>query len=363
MNALALLFQILGGDGVAIEVVPSEDLWYGAVVEVMWRDVPAAALSLGPEEYVCKGNQDCDEVVAAAVWFGVFPEGSSRKAIGPQTGQGGVAPWIFPSPSKWYPIITERGSVDLVLEAPPSAFGNSSQLELVMFSNGTAWPVELAVSQPVTFARPKPGPRHMTLARTGNASQMRISFTSSVLDPSAQVRWAYVAPQGSANPYIEMNVTCQVTAYKREQLCAPPANAHGWGGERYVYSGVIQLPGAVPAHIIYTVGSETVGRTDLRVFYLPSNDAQDTLRITVAGDTREAPLDEAHYHWTETMCAPQSRDRCHSNNDNNDNNDNDNNDNIMIMMIMSLRASLFLSLYVFLYLSLHMKQSVCDSRT
>eukprot|EP00927_Polykrikos_kofoidii_P026610 TRINITY_DN23667_c0_g1_i1.p1 TRINITY_DN23667_c0_g1~~TRINITY_DN23667_c0_g1_i1.p1 ORF type:complete len:687 (-),score=77.31 TRINITY_DN23667_c0_g1_i1:259-2238(-) len=257
-------------------------------VNVSFTDVPTSELRRPSTEYICKQDSDCADVHRISLWIGVFGKGLSRKPIGPQNWATANPPWLETSPIKWKPINDTSGSVSFHME-----MGRNQQLVFVLFSNGTTWPIELAVSEPLTFIDAD-APQHVRLARTFNAAEMRVSWSVLDLVCDAYVRW------GTASNHYEWNASAKATSYGVENLCGPPATTHGWMREHLFYSAVIGPLPEAPARVYYTVGSNTKGWSREHSFPVPQRASADaTLRVLAIADVGETYIDGAQYHWME----------------------------------------------------------------
>jgi len=252
--------------------------------------VSAKELAVNTSEYICRQDVYCETVHHMSVWVGLFLRGSHRpQRIGPQADPYGTPPWLFPSPVKWKPINATRGSVTFQLFAT-----RMPEMEAILYGNGTAWPVELAVSAPIVFADAQE-PRHLHVARTQNHTMMRIMWEMAAVHEDAAVRWG-VSPDFLSTS----TLSGLARTYTQEDVCGPPANSFGWSPVPYFYSAVIgPFP---PGHrtIYYQVGTATAGWTDVTSFAAPQAPSRlERLTVAVLADVGEASLDGAQYHWME----------------------------------------------------------------
>lgn len=175
----------------------------------------------------------------------------------------------------------------------------SGQLEFVLFSNGSAFPIELAASKPLTFTDAD-APRHLHLAHAAATAagdaQMRVMWASSTLQDDAVVQW------GLAPGQLSSNASATPATYTRAKLCGPPANAHGFWQPPWFYSATVPVGASdsLPplSRVYYRCGSNRTGWTAERSFRTPQPpSAISTLHITTIADVGESYIDGSQYHW------------------------------------------------------------------
>ena len=195
-------------------------------------------------------------------------------------------PWLATSPIKWKPVNSSSGSTAFRLEAA------RSNLRFALFKNGTTYPVLLLSTAELTLLD-QSRPRYLRLARTHDASQMRVSFESAQLDGAARVRWGF---EPGASAHVQTAVATPST-YTIDELCGPPATTHGWMPPPWFYTA---LMAALPAGatVYYSVGSDAMGWSDEASFVATvAASASATLRFVAIADVGETYIDGAQYHW------------------------------------------------------------------
>ena len=141
-------------------------------------------------------------------------------------------------------------------------------------------------------------PRYLRLARTRDASQMRVSFESAQLDGAALVRWAF-EPHATA-AHVQSAVATPST-YTIDELCGAPATTHGWMPPPWFYTALISGLSA-GATVYYSVGSDAMGWSAEASFASPAPpSASATLRFVAIADVGETYIDGAQYHWARSL--------------------------------------------------------------
>ena len=279
----------------SLDVTPST-LRSGSWVTVSFT-APATELARHSSEYLCVQDSYCEDVARLSLWVGLFPRGANRSAIGPQVWTCGNPPWLATSPIKWKPLNATSGATRFHIESM-----RSPTLEFVLFSNGTAWPIELAISQPVRIID-SGRPQHIRLARTKSPSEMRVSWSAASFDSDAMVRWGH-APAAQVH-----SAPATAFTYEKGDLCGPPATAHGWMDAPWMFTSVVSVSRSSWADhsadhsadvVHYTVGSDAMGWSEERFFRLPRPPSRaSSIHLTALADMGETYLDGAQYHWME----------------------------------------------------------------
>eukprot|EP00929_Paragymnodinium_shiwhaense_P083225 TRINITY_DN44269_c0_g1_i1.p1 TRINITY_DN44269_c0_g1~~TRINITY_DN44269_c0_g1_i1.p1 ORF type:complete len:670 (-),score=5.90 TRINITY_DN44269_c0_g1_i1:47-2056(-) len=284
---LRCVAQDHGVQAVRLSVSPSS-IKSGTWVTVSFNGVPSFELSRPSTEYICVQDSYCKDVQRLSLWVGVFGKDADRTAIGPQSWACGNPPWLATSPIKWKPLNTSSGEVNFHMEA-----GRHSELEFVLFSNGTTWPIELATSNSLKI-EDHAIPRHLRLARTSSESEMRVTWSGMELHMNTSVRWGLVPGNYS------LTTPAMASTYQKSELCGPPATTHGWAPAPWTYTAVLSSLPRAPARVFYTVGSDAMGWSEERSFHVPEPAAANqTLRALVLADMGETYVDGAQYHWME----------------------------------------------------------------
>jgi hypothetical protein len=198
----------------------------GTWVTASFSGISHAELEHPTFEYVCKHDGDCTDVEHLSIWIGIFPGGSDRSQIGPQSWACANAPWLATSPMKWQVVNSTSGAVRFFIETTAAA-----QLDVVLYSNGTTWPVALAVA--ALNCTDAQRPMHLRLARTQAPCEMRVSFSAKNFDSTASVRWGEVS---GSYPHVSR---AEATTYTSDDMCGPPATTHGMWPTPYFYSAII----------------------------------------------------------------------------------------------------------------------------
>mmetsp|Transcript_29660 Transcript_29660/g.78618 ORF Transcript_29660/g.78618 Transcript_29660/m.78618 type:complete len:651 (-) Transcript_29660:185-2137(-) len=265
----------------------------GTWVEVAFGNVSQSELERPSTEYVCKQDGFCNDAEELSLWIGVFCRGANFTAIGPQPTWSfcANAPWVASSPIKWKPVTTASGSLKFHLEASRAA-----ALDLVLFSNGTSWPLQLA-STSLTVSDSY-APKHVHLSRDGSSSRMRVSWSSLGTVEEAKVRWGF-----SSGSY-QYNTSATSETYVQEDTCGEPATSHGWLPAPWFHTAILEnLPSQ--RRVFYTVGSDasgssrSAGWTAEKSFAVPEVSRLSNLRVVVFADLGESYVDGAQYHWME----------------------------------------------------------------
>eukprot|EP00040_Diaphanoeca_grandis_P011444 m.58676 g.58676 ORF g.58676 m.58676 type:complete len:648 (+) comp22596_c0_seq2:141-2084(+) len=271
---------------VAVTVSPST-IASGQWVTVKFTGVPLKELNRPSTEFICTQDSYCKYVTKMSLWVGVFAEGANRTAIGPQTWGCANPPWLATSPIKWKPINTTSGQVQFHMEAAREA-----RLEFVVFSNGTTYPIELAVSNPLTFTDVG-SPKHVHLARTQLSSEMRVVWSAKDVDTNSRVQW------GTSSGVYDSFAAAEPSTYSKNDLCGPPATTHGWWPAPWFYSAVMASLSPLTTYY-YRVGSESLGWTPETAFVSPGAvGADESLHFIALADMGESYIDGAQYHWME----------------------------------------------------------------
>ena len=230
----------------------------------------------------------CSEVMRLSLWVGLFPAGSSRNPIGPQSWGCANPPWLAQSPIQWKSVNSTAGSINFYVDTP------QENLEFALFSNGTSYPVEL-VSTPLTM-RDAHSPKHLRLARTQSPEEMRVSWSLLSLDKGAGSRVEWGLKSGEYSSY----AMGTPSTYTKSDLCGPPATTHGWIAAPIFYSAVVTALPPSGTRVYYRVGSDSSGFSDERSFVSPMGaNGNAVLRVTALADMGETYVDGAQYHWME----------------------------------------------------------------
>lgn len=274
-------------DAVRVSVSPSHVTNESAWVEVFYDGVPDSEFERNSTEYLCSQDSYCKETLNLSLWIGVFSENADLTPIGPQSWPCANPPWLATSPIKWKPLTRQNGSVSFFVER--QRWG----LDFVLFSNGTTYPIVIGkTSSPLTFER-LDAPQHVHLSIASFSSDtVRVSWEARDVDPVAHLKI------GTAPGTYTMSVSASPSTYVRDDLCGPPATAHGFYMPPNFYSAVVSVePGRT---YYYVVGSEASGYTAEYSFVGPTAPSSDaTLRITALADMGETYIDGAQYHWME----------------------------------------------------------------
>ena len=259
----------------------------GSWVTVAFR-APAAALNLSSNEYVCVQDSYCENFVNLSLWVGMFAKGANRSVIGPQDWVCGNPPWLATRPIKWKPLNAAAGAVRFHVESM-----RVPDFEYVLFSNGTTWPIELAVSQPL-HVTDNGAPQHLRLARTKSANEMRVSWSAAHHDADTVVRW------GFSSGHYQHSTSASASTYSKADLCGPPATTHGWWPAPWSYSAVVSFGAPAPSRLYYIAGSDQLGWTEERSFVPPQPPSRTaSLHFTAIANMGETYVDGAQYHWME----------------------------------------------------------------
>ena len=194
-----------------------------------------------------------------------------------------TAPVEWFSPSAVDPAYLSTGSGAL----PARLVNMRAPYTFVLATGGLARPVAVAVSQPVAFAN-YDEPRAARLAATGDATEMRISWSSAsaAMHPAVEIEVAGLAA-GARTGLRALPATSSIT-WAADDMCGPPATGAGFRDPGFVHSVVV--PGLEPGLAYsYTVGDDSQ-RSQPYDFTQPSP-ACFPFSISVVGDMGSNSLD------------------------------------------------------------------------
>jgi len=218
---------------------------------------------------------------------GSFPVDADLAQIGPQSWPCANPPWLATSPIQWKPINESSGNIDFYVER------SRSNLQFVLFGNGTTYPVVLGKSNILSFSDLHQ-PQHVHIAHGNDPGSLRIMWSALDLDATASIHL------GTEKDKYDTKVLALPHTYDRNDLCGPPANAHGFYEVPWFYSGIVSdlKPGQ---KYYYRVGSEENERLSKEFSFVgPKAPGRNTiLQITALADLGETYVDGSQYHWME----------------------------------------------------------------
>ena len=280
--------------------------YVGAWVSVSWGGLSESDFSAGDGDEVC--HQSATEsrvctVTRGGIWMGIFPldtAGASSDA-GSSTAPRHAgsfqpvadhsfprsAPFIDPAPLKWVPITDTQTSGTLRL----NVINWRTDLQVVLFKNGTTNPIPLAYDVIAVTGQDRPSQGH--LARTADATQMKVTFSAKGNDASARIMY------GTMSGVYTRTAAASAHTYTKDDLCGEPATAEGWLDPPFIYDATLTGLATPGQTIFYIYGGDAMGWSQERSFRTPRNGPDETLEIVAVADMGSAFPDGSQYHWIE----------------------------------------------------------------
>eukprot|EP01147_Barroeca_monosierra_P007619 gene7619-9881_t len=160
-----------------------------------------------------------------------------------------------------------------------------------LFFGGINTPKAIAKTKPVSFTDTD-DPRHITLALTGDPTEMRVTWNSASPDNAVLI-------YGFEGTTHNFTLKPNTTTYSAEDLCGEPAKTQGWREPGYIHTVIITglKPGI--SKIWYQCQSKN-RRSPVKNFVAAKGaDPYASLRIVATADVGATEKDKCHYHWEE----------------------------------------------------------------
>eukprot|EP01050_Picozoa_sp_SAG11_P022360 SAG11_NODE_4212_length_2011_cov_1.399059_1_plen_637_part_01 len=236
-------------------------------------------------------------------WVGLFPASAPTvKSIDPNTlpGNNSKSPWtppfVLPAPLKFSAVDCSTNLSKSNLNSLWWVPNTRAPLAFVLFSGGTAGPVERARTTPLGFIQPDI-PMHLRLARTRSSTEMRVSFTSYCATPSA-VHW-----DATLDPTVlSKTAGTNVSSYTTKDVCGEPAKTMGWWEPHHLHTTVLDLKGLAPGTSVYYQATTSCSGAKSKVarFRVPLGVSPHlALGVVLTADMGATTPDHVSQHWAE----------------------------------------------------------------
>ena len=280
--------------------------YVGDFATVAWGGLTSKHLESGKGDAICYQNRHDEKVCFTSkqgVWIGMFTHTEDGDGVGGALSAENLKkrfrpvnehdyprsePFIDPAPLKWKPVYANMTEGEMHM----NVINWRTDLDVVLFYNGTTYPIPLAADVIRVEGTERPSQGHIAL--TDDPTEMQVSWNAKSRDPSARVR--YGTASGS---YTEVAIANAHT-YEKSQLCGGPANADGWIEPGWFYDAVVANLTVPGQRIYYVYGGDQMGWSGERSFLTPPPIGPDeSLKIVALADMGSTFPDASLYHWLE----------------------------------------------------------------